>query len=97
MRMEVSVSGDAPLRYQWEQWDDLKGVSIPIEGCTESSLTVALEPEDSMLAFQCRVSNQAAPQGIVSRTFFIKKGIASQKNANSFGEKFDPKMFGLKS
>jgi hypothetical protein len=94
-RMEVAVSGEAPLRYQWEQWDDIKGVSIPIEGCTESSLTVALEPEDSMLAFQCRVSNRAAPGGIVSRTFFIKKGTSSQKNTNSFGEKFDPRMFGL--
>ena len=97
IRMEVSVSGDLPLRYQWEQWDDIKGVSTPIEGCIESSLTVALEPEDGMLAFQCRVFNRAAPQGLISRTFFIKKGSASQKVANSFGEKFDPKMFGLKS
>lgn len=95
-RMEVAVSGEAPLRYQWEQWDDVKGVSLPIDGCTETSLTVALEPEDSMLAFQCRVFNRAAPEGIVSRTFFIKKGTSSQKTTNSFGEKFDPRMFGLK-
>ncbi len=97
IRMEVSVSGDLPLRYQWEQFDDIKSVSTPIEGCIEASLTVALEPEDGMLAFQCRVFNHAAPQGIISRTFFIKKGTSSQKGANSFGEKFDPKMFGLKS
>jgi hypothetical protein len=96
-RMEVSVSGEAPLRYQWEQWDDVKGISTPIEGCTESSLTVALEPEDGMLAFQCRVFNKVAPEGMISRTFFIRKGSSSQKSTNSFGEKFDPKMFGLKA
>lgn len=95
-RMEVSVTGEAPLRYQWEQWDDIKGISTPIEGCTDPSLTVALEPEDGMLAFQCRVSNRVAPEGIVSRTFFIKKGVSSQKASNSFGEKFDPKMSGIK-
>ncbi len=93
VRMEVSVSGEPPLRYQWEQWDDLKGVSLPIAGCFDPSLTVALEPEDSMLAFQCRVSNKAAPEGIISRTFFVKKVSSSQKTANSFGEKFDPKKF----
>jgi hypothetical protein len=92
IRMEVSVSGEAPLRYQWEQWDDLKGISIPIEGCNEHHLTVALEPEDSMLAFQCRVSNNAAPEGIISRTFFIKKGITPPKTGNTFGEKFDPQL-----
>lgn len=97
VRMEVSVSGDPPLQYQWEQWDDLKGVSLPIAGCFDPSLTVALEPEDSMLAFQCRVSNKAAPEGIISRTFFLKKGSSSQKTANSFGEKFDPKKFDPKA
>lgn len=97
VRMEVSVSGDPPLRYQWEQWDDLKGVSLPIAGCFDPSLTVALEPEDSMLAFQCRVSNKAAPEGIISRTFFLKKVSSSQKTANSFGEKFDPKKFDPKA
>lgn len=91
--MEVVVSGDAPLNYQWEQWDDVKGISIPIAGCTEPSLTIALEPDDSMLAFQCRVSNAKAPEGMVSRTFFAKRVTSSQKTPNSFGEKFDPKLF----
>lgn len=93
IQMEVVVSGDAPLSYQWEQWDDVKGISIPIDGCTEPSLTIALEPDDLMLAFQCRVSNAKAPEGIVSRTFFAKRVTSSQKTANSFGEKFDPKLF----
>ncbi len=93
IRMEVNAAGEGPMEYQWEQWDDAKGVSIPIEGCTDSSLTVALEPEDSMLAFQCRVFNAAAPEGVISRTFFLKKSNAAPKPQNSFGEKFDPKMF----
>jgi hypothetical protein len=93
IRMEVSVSGDMPLRYQWEQWDDIKGISLPIEGCTEPSLTIALDPDDAMLAFQCRVSNPTAPDGVVSRTFFAKRVTNSQKSQNSFGEKFDPKLF----
>jgi hypothetical protein len=93
IKMEVIVSGDEPLKYQWEQWDDIKGISLPIEGCTEPSLTIAMEPDDTMLAFQCRVSNQAAPEGVVSRTFFAKKVTNSQKDQNSFGEKFDPKLF----
>jgi hypothetical protein len=91
--LEVVVSGEAPLKYQWEQWDDVKGISLPIEGCTEPSLTIAMEPEDSMLAFQCRVSNIHAPEGVVSRTFFTKRVTSSQKTSNSFGEKFDPKLF----
>jgi len=93
IKMEVVVSGDEPLKYQWEQWDDIKGISLPIEGCTEPSLTIAMEPDDSMLAFQCRVSNQAAPDGVVSRTFFAKRVTNSQRDQNSFGEKFDPKLF----
>ncbi len=97
VRMEVSVSGHEPLYYQWEQIDDAKGSALAIDGCTDSSLTVALEPEDSMLGFQCRVSNASAPEGVISRTFFIKKGSASQRTSNSFGEKYDPNMFGLRS
>ncbi len=93
IKMEVVVSGDEPLKYQWEQWDDIKGISLPIEGCAEPSLTIAMEPDDTMLAFQCRVSNQAAPDGVVSRTFFAKRVTNSQREQNSFGEKFDPKLF----
>ena len=85
------------MKYRWEQLDEGRGVAIPLEGCTEPSLTVALEPEDTMLAFQCRVSNAAAPDGILSRTFFIKKINAARKTTNTFGEKFDPKAFGLPS
>ncbi len=93
IKMEVVVSGDEPLKYQWEQWDDIKGISLPIEGCTDPFLTIAMEPDDTMLAFQCRVSNRAAPEGVVSRTFFAKRVTNSQKEQNSFGEKFDPKLF----
>jgi hypothetical protein len=71
--MEVVVTGDGPLRYQWETFDDAKGTATPIEGCNEPTLTVALEASDTVLAFQCRVSNAAYPQGVVSRTFFVKK------------------------
>ena len=97
IRMDVNAAGEGSMKYQWEQLDEGRGVSIPLEGCTEPSLTVALEPEDTMLAFQCRVSNAAAPEGILSRTFFIKKVNSPQKTANTFGEKFDPKVFGLPS
>jgi hypothetical protein len=71
--MEVVVTGEAPLRYQWETFDDAKGIATPIEGCNEPTLTVALEASDTVLAFQCRVSNAAYPQGSASRTFFLKK------------------------
>jgi hypothetical protein len=94
--MEVNAMGGGAMEFQWEQWDDARGVAIPIEGCTESFLTVALEPEDSMLAFQCRVFNAAAPEGVLSRTFFIKKINASQRTPNTFGERVDPQMFGLR-
>jgi hypothetical protein len=50
-----------------------------------------------MLAFQCRVFNAAAPEGVISRTFFIKKITASQRTPNTFGEKVDPQMFGLRT
>lgn len=97
IRMEVNAAGEGSMRYQWEQLDEARGTSIPLEGCHEPTLTVALEPEDTMLAFQCRVSNTAAPEGILSRVFFIKKIHAAQRTSNTFGEKFDPKMFGLPS
>jgi hypothetical protein len=71
--MEVVVNGEAPMRFQWETFDNAQGSATPIAGCTEPTLTVALESTDTMLAFQCRVSNSACPQGVVSRTFFIKK------------------------
>lgn len=71
--MEVIASGEPPLSYQWETFDGAKGSATPIEGCTSATLTVALEASDSMLAFQCRVSNPPCPQGVVSRTFFLKK------------------------
>jgi hypothetical protein len=79
--MEVVVTGDAPLRFQWETFDNAKGTATPIGGCNDPSLTVALEASDTMLAFQCRVSNSACPQGVVSRTFFLKK--ASRPNATA--------------
>ncbi len=85
--MEVVVTGEAPLHYQWETFDDIKGTAAPIEGCTDTSITVALEASDTMLAFQCRVSNGPCPQGTVSRTFFLKKAAASTASPNSFGEK----------
>ena len=88
--MEVVVTGEAPLHYQWETFDDLKGTATPIEGCNESSLTVALEASDTMLAFQCRVTNGPCPQGTVSRTFFLKKAASPPLRPNSFGEKFAP-------
>jgi IS5 family transposase len=71
--MEVVVTGDAPMRFQWETFDNAQGAATPIAGCNEPTLTVALEAGDAMLAFQCRVSNSACPQGVVSRTFFLKK------------------------
>ncbi len=80
--MEVVATGEAPLRYQWETFDAVKGTATPIEGCNEPTLTVALEASDSMLAFQCRVSNGPCPQGVVSRTFFIKKA----QKSNVLGE-----------
>jgi hypothetical protein len=85
--MEVVATGDAPLHYQWETFDDIKGTATPIEGCNEPKLTVALEASDTMLAFQCRVSNGPCPQGAVSRTFFLKKAAPAPANPNSFGEK----------
>ena len=91
VKMEVIVDGAAPLQFQWEAWDEARGVSIPLEGCNASSLEVALEPADAMLAFQCRVRNEICPEGVVSRTFFLKKVAAAQKTGNSFGEKFDPR------
>ena len=94
--MEVNAAGEGPMEYQWEQWDDARGVAIPIEGCTGPSLTVALEPEDSMLAFQCRVFNAAAPEGAVSRTFFLKKINTPAKPANPAADKFDPKPFAVR-
>lgn len=87
VKMEVIVTGEAPLHYQWETFDDIKGTATPIEGCTDTSITVALEASDTMLAFQCRVSNGPCPQGTVSRTFFLKKTAASTALPNSFGEK----------
>jgi len=90
VKMEVNVQGLQPLQYQWESWDDAKGLAIPIEGCTESSLTLALEPSDAMLAFQCRVSNVACPEGVVSKTFFLKKVAVAPVAGTSFGEKLDP-------
>jgi len=89
VKMEVVATGEAPLHYQWETFDDLKGTATPIEGCTETSITVALEASDTMLAFQCRVSNGPCPQGVVSRTFFLKKTAASTASPNSFGEKIN--------
>jgi hypothetical protein len=84
--MEVVATGEAPLHYQWETFDDIKGTATPIEGCNAPSLTVALEASDTMLAFQCRVSNGPCPQGTVSRTFFLKKTAPAPARANSFGE-----------
>jgi hypothetical protein len=86
VKMEVVVTGASPLRYQWETFDDINGTATPIDGCNEPSLTVALEASDTMLAFQCRVSNGPCPQGIVSRTFFLKKVASSAIVPNSFGE-----------
>ena len=91
VKMEVVATGAAPLQFQWEAWDESKGDSIPLEGCNTPSLEVALEPADAMLAFQCRVRNEICPEGVVSRTFFLKKVGATQKPVNSFGEKFDPR------
>ena len=85
--MEVVVTGEAPLHYQWETFDDIKGTATPIEGCNEPTLTVALEASDTMLAFQCRVTNGPCPQGAVSRTFFLKKAAPAPVQPNSFGEK----------
>ncbi len=90
VKMEVVVTGEPPLRYQWETFDDIKGTATPIEGCNEPSLTVALEADDTMLAFQCRVSNGPCPQGTVSRTFFLKKVSPSSSRPNSFGENLTP-------
>ncbi|MEI6872189.1 MAG: hypothetical protein WCL08_07895 [Verrucomicrobiota bacterium] len=90
IKMELVVSGEGPLYYQWETWDEAKGISVPIDGCNEPFLAIALEPEDSMLAFQCRVNNAACPEGVVSRTFFLKKVVSAQRSQNSFGEKFVP-------
>jgi hypothetical protein len=91
--MEVAVTGEAPLHYQWETFDDLKGTATPIEGCNEPSLTVALEATDTMLAFQCRVSNGPCPQGMVSRTFFLKKAAPAAARPNSFGENLAQQPF----
>lgn len=91
VKMEVIATGEAPLQFQWEAWDEAKGVSITLDGCNAPSLAVALEPADAMLAFQCRVSNKICPEGVVSRMFFLKKVSAAQKTGNSFGEKFDPR------
>ncbi len=91
VKMEVVVTGSEPLQYQWETFDDVKGTAVPIDGCTEPHLTIALEPSDSMLAFQCRVSNAAYPQGAVSRTFFVKKNTSPQTSAGSSGDKLAPK------
>lgn len=84
--MEVVATGEAPLHYQWETFDDIKGTATPIEGCNDPALTVALEASDTMLAFQCRVSNGPCPQGTVSRTFFLKKAAPAPVRPNSFGE-----------
>jgi hypothetical protein len=84
--MEVVATGEAPLHYQWETFDDIKGTATPIEGCNDPALTVALEATDTMLAFQCRVSNGPCPQGTVSRTFFLKKAAPAPVRPNSFGE-----------
>jgi hypothetical protein len=77
VKMEVVVKGEEPLHYQWETFENSNGAATPIEGCNEPFLTVALEASDTMLAFQCRVSNAAWPQGLVSRTFFLKKAARS--------------------
>ncbi len=90
IKMELVVSGEEPLYYQWETWDEAKGISVPIDGCNAPFLAIALEPEDSVLAFQCRVNNAACPEGVVSRTFFLKKVVGAQRSQNSFGEKFVP-------
>ena len=92
--MEVTVTGEAPLHYQWETFDDIKGTATPIEGCNAPSLTVALEASDTMLAFQCRVSNGPCPQGMVSRTFFLKKAAPTAARPNSFGENLAQQPFG---
>lgn len=84
--MEVVATGTLPLRYQWETFDDAKGIATPIEGCNEPTLTVALEASDTMLAFQCRVSNSHCPQGVVSRTFFIKKAPKPDPSHNQSGQ-----------
>ncbi len=84
--MEVVATGEAPLKYQWETFDDAKGTATPIEGCNAPALTVALEASDTMLAFQCRVSNRPCPQGVVSRTFFLKKAA----RPSSFGQSPSP-------